>query len=108
MIVFILKIVCTLALLVVSITMLARANDLRMRPGLHWNVRLVGLVLSGAAPIGIIGYGWQDNFFQCLLYLTIFFVGLACVFVTTPYQKPWWSYISGKDEPVVEDRRRSS
>ena len=103
-----LKIISTIALFIVSITMLARANDLRWRHGLHWQTRLIGFILAGSSPVGIIGYGWQDNYFMCGLYLTIFFVGVALVFVTTPYQIPWWRYISGKDQPVLEDRRKPS
>ena len=105
-----LKIVCTLALLIVSATMLVRANDLRLRPGLHWNVRLAGFILSGGAPVGIIGYGWTNYWMVALIYLTIFLVGIAAVFVTTPYLPPWWRWLSGMepDEKMVysDDRRK--
>ena len=101
---FTIKLIGTLALIVVSITMLARANDLRWRSGLHWQIRLIGFILAGAAPFGIIGYGWQENLGWFALYLTAFLVGVAAVFVTTPYQIPWWKYISGIGESASEER----
>ena len=48
-------IISAFALLVIAITMLCRANDLRWRSGIKWQVRLVGFILCGALPVGIIG-----------------------------------------------------
>lgn len=92
------KIVCTLALVFISITMLARANDLRWRSGIKWNVRLIGFMLSGVAPYGILGYGWAEQYNVALVYMTLFLVGIAAVFATTPQLPPWWRWISGKEE----------
>lgn len=101
--------VSAIALLFIAVTMLARANDLRWRKGLVWNARLLGFILAGVMPFGMIGYevltqDWPTP------YEVIFRFGLMLVFVTTPYLPPWWKWISGfHGEPIVEsdDRRRS-
>ena len=101
-------IISSICLAIISLTMLARANDLRWRKGLHWNARLTGFVLSGFAPAGVIPYEWITGSFPSF-YETVFRFGLMLVFVTTPYLPPWWKWISGVDsEPVVEsdDRRK--
>lgn len=99
--------ISTASLLVVSATMLARANDLRWRKGWHWNVRLVGFVLAGVMPIGIIGYDYATSTMPSL-YECLFRFGVGLVFLTTPYLPPWWKWISGidEDEPVNSDDRR--
>lgn len=88
--------ISTVSLLIVSITMLARANDLRWKPGLKWQIRFLGFVLCGTMPIGILGaeaayQAWPSP------YEAFFRLGLMCVFVTTPYLPPWWKWISGND-----------
>lgn len=81
-------------LLLVSITMLARANDLRWRKGLLWNVRLIGFILAGCAPLGMVAV--ELMFLETPnIYEVIFRVGIAAVFMTTPYLPPWWKWISG-------------
>lgn len=87
----------TFSLLVIAITMLCRANDLRWRRGLKWHVRLIGFVIVGTMPIGIVGSEWV---YQSLPspYEAFFRFGLMCVFVTTPYLPPWWKWISGKGD----------
>lgn len=87
----------TIALLVISITMLCRANDLRWRSGIKWNVRLVGFILCGALPLGMIGDEWFSQQWPSP-YETLFRVGLMFVFITTPYLPPWWRWISGKED----------
>lgn len=91
----ILFIISTVCLFLVSITMLARANDLMWRKGLLWNVRLIGFILAGCAPLGIVAVefvrGEMPN-----IYEVIFRVGIAVVFMTTPYLPPWWKWISGR------------
>lgn len=91
--------IITACLLFIAGTMLARANDLRWKPGWHWKVRQVGFTLSGATPVGIIYYGWMHEWIIALMFATAFCVGLVCVFFTTPYQKPWWIYMSKGNEP---------
>jgi hypothetical protein len=92
-----LKLIITLiALAVIAVTMLVRANDLRWRKELKWRARLIGFVISGFSPVGVAlclvqgaDPGW---------YLTSFVVGLSLVFVTTPYLPPWWTWL-WKGEP---------
>lgn len=89
--------VSTASLLVITITMLARANDLRWQPGFKWQVRLVGFILCGTAPIGIVGAEWMTGVYPSP-YEACFRLGLAFVFVTTPYLPPWWKWISGQED----------
>lgn len=96
-------IISTISLLIVSITMFARANDLRLRPGIKWCVRLLGFILAGTAPIGVIGYAWAQQWMVVFIYMTFFLFGIMLVFLTTPYLPPWWNWISGKD--AHPDRR---
>lgn len=102
-------IVSSLSLLVVCVTMLARANDLRWKPGLHWNTRLIGFVLAGFAPVGVVMHEATTGLYPNV-YETLFRVGLMLVFVTTPYLPPWWKWISGKDSGSTivhsDDRRQ--
>lgn len=102
----------SIALMLVSLTMLARANDLGSRPGLFWMVRRVGFVLSGFAPWAIVYTDWVnfvEGTFAVTVWHALFRVGLACVFVTTPYLPPWWKWFFGVDEGVnikwSDDRR---
>jgi hypothetical protein len=88
--------VSTLSMIVIAITMLCRANDLRWRNGVKWHFRLIGFVLCGTAPIGIIGLEWITRTWPSP-YEAVFRLGLALVFVTTPYLPPWWRWISGKE-----------
>ena len=90
-------VVSTLSLVVIAITMLCRANDLRWRPGLKWQVRLIGFILCGTSPIGVIGAEWMTQTWPSP-YEAVFRLGLAFVFITTPYLPPWWRWISGKEE----------
>lgn len=83
--------------IIISATMLARANDLKWRRGINWRVRSVGFALTGTMPLGIVGVwlwsGIGPNFYECG-----FYIGLAAVFTTTPFLPPWWKWISGKAE----------
>lgn len=99
------QVLTTLALLIVSVTMLVRANDLNWRKEWIWRFRLLGFVVSGFSPIGVIltkwfGAGaayWQSvDFYWC-----VFTVGIALVFVTTPYLPPWWRWL-WKGEPATD------
>lgn len=79
------------ALLIIMITMFLRAADLKDK-GFRWDVRRVGLVLAGVMPVGMIflragGHrplGWFE---------TMFWVGLALVFLTTPQGIPWHKWV---------------
>jgi hypothetical protein len=73
------------ALFLIALTMFMRLNDQRCKPGLRWNVRLLGFVLAGCAPIGVVWNQWATGLFPNV-YETIFHVGLALVFMTTPGQ----------------------
>ena len=101
-----LLIVSSVCLALISITMLARANDLRWKEGLAWNARLIGFVFTGFSPFGIIARelitgNWPD------LYDCFFRCGLALVFLTTPYLPPWWEWISGTAPEQHPYRRKT-
>lgn len=89
--------VSTIALVVIAITMLCRAHDLRWRQGLKWQVRFIGFILCGALPVGIIGSEWLGREWPSP-YDAMFRLGLMFVFLTTPYLPPWWKWISGKED----------
>lgn len=102
--------VSALSLLIVAATMLARANDLRWRKGFVWNGRLVGFILAGVSPFGIVGFEFFTKSWPSP-YEILFRVGLMLVFVTTPYLPPWWKWISGwhsEEDRVQHTRRRST
>lgn len=80
--------ISSIALVIVSITMLCRANDIRHRGGWHWNTRMAGFILAGFAPWGVIAYD-DVGFYECVMR-----VGVALVFLTTPHLPPWWKFIS--------------
>lgn len=90
-------VVSAIAMIVIVITMLCRANDLRLRKGVKWYARLLGFILCGTTPIGVIGMEWVTGTWPSP-YEVIFRIGLAMVFVTTPYLPPWWRWISGKEQ----------
>lgn len=90
-------IISAFSLLVIAITMLCRANDLRWRSGIKWQARLVGFILCGALPVGIIGDELYSGAWPSP-YESFFRLGLMFVFLTTPYLPPWWRWISGKDD----------
>ena len=90
-------IISAFSLLVIAITMLCRANDLRWRSGIKWQARLVGFILCGALPVGIIGDELYSGVWPSP-YEAFFRLGLMLVFLTTPYLPPWWRWISGKDD----------
>lgn len=85
-------IVSDVALMVIFITMLCRAHDLKWKPGLRWQARLVGFVICGTMPIGIAFDGAPSP------YQALFHVGLMMVFMTTPQLPPWHRWITGKEE----------
>jgi hypothetical protein len=88
-------IVTIVALSLISVTMLVRANDLGKRVGLKWHVRRAGFVTAGFSPVGIVLkliYGLDPS-----MYWSMFSVGVTLVFMTTPYLPPWWRWIQGQD-----------
>ena len=89
----ILSILSALSLLLVSVTMFARAHDMIFNGKRDWysHLRSVGLVMVGSAPIGIVASFLRE---PPTLYHAIFYIGLSFVFFTTPHQIPWWQFIS--------------
>jgi uncharacterized transporter YbjL len=97
--------ISTFALLVIAVTMLARANDLRWRKGFKWNLRLFGFILAGTAPFGMIAGEFLSQSHPSF-YEVLFRIGVMFVFVTTPYLPPWWKWISGKEEMYDDSGER--
>lgn len=84
----------TISLVFITVVMFMRANDLRLRKkGWHWQIRLLGFVLAGCMPIGIIVTDASVSPYEAL-----FRVGLAFVFFTTPYQVPFWTWLTRGEE----------
>lgn len=101
-------IVSCVALFIISITMLARANDLRLKKGIVPVSRLLGFIVTGFTPIGVVGHEWITKDFPNF-YETAFRFGLMLVFVTTPYLPPYWRFITGwyKGDIYWTDDRRA-
>lgn len=101
--------VSTVCLSIISVTMLARANDLRWKKGLIGTSRLIGFILAGFAPFGMVIYDFLLHTYPGL-YECLFRFGLMLVFVTTPYLPPWWKWIIGWDPTAhvvwTDDRRK--
>lgn len=100
-----------LPLILISITMLVRANDLGWRPGALWMFRRLGFIMAGFAPFAIIYADWEAKGANTSLYESLFRVGIALVFLTTPYLPPWWKWAFGgapadHDNPVWSDDAR--
>ena len=88
-----LTIIC---LVIIAVTMLIRANDLRWKRGLsfRWNARLAGLMLAGSSSAALALYGmFFPDHPLVELFRTVLYVGLAAVFVTTPGMPPWIHWI---------------
>lgn len=104
-------ILSAIALVLISITMLARANDLGWRNGAFWHFRRVGFVLAGFAPWAVIYMDFKTGGQFLTVFEVLFRLGVATVFCTTPYLPPWWKWISGyhtdESKTVIEsdDRR---
>lgn len=105
-------IISSLALLVISIVMLVRANDLGWRPGAFWMVRRLGFILAGFAPWAMIYIDLRSGGVALTIFEIIFRVGVAAVFLTTPYLPPLWHYLfgnhdEGEDTRGIPRRRKS-
>lgn len=100
-------IVSSIALLLVAMTMLARANDLGARPGMVWHVRRIGFILAGFTPFAMIWVDWTSQGVHLTIYEVLFRVGICGVFVTTPYLPPWWKWLFGSAPLTPDDVRWS-
>lgn len=83
-------------LTIIFLTALARMKDITAL-GKRWFFRRLGFLLAaggslvlGAAPI--MGYAGSFPSWRAVF----LFWGVALVWLTTPYQPPWWKYISGE------------
>lgn len=86
-------IISSIALLIIAVTMLVRANDIGKRKGVKWHVRRVGFILAGFSSVAIILNEYVTEQYATF-YALCFRVGLAFVFLTTPYLPPWWKFIT--------------
>ena len=88
---------CLPGSVVILITALARANDIKPEQSAwHWQVRKAALVLVGTAAIAIscmpfLGSGHFPSWI--IVALTN---GIAGTWLTTPGMPPWWKYITGE------------
>lgn len=86
-------IISLIALALISVTMLVRANDISFKKGFTWQVRKLSFIVVGFAPVGIALRELSTDC-QPSIYEVLFRCGLAGVFMTTPYLPPWWKWIS--------------
>lgn len=94
-------------LILISITMLGRANDLGWRPGLVWHVRRVALILAGVMPWWMIYVTYRTEALGVSFYDLMFYWGIALVFMTSPFLPPWWRwmFLLGGDVTSSDDLR---
>lgn len=100
------------ALIIVAVTALSRLNDLLPEQcSKRWQARRIGLIMAGAASVGIIVEpmlvwmqgipmvdfpSWREVMMRW---------GFALVWITTPHMPPWWRYVSGIYKTEREARR---
>lgn len=81
------------ALGMVSIIMFFRCNDLGFRPGFFWMKRRIGFILVGTMPLAMLYSHAMRGARDLTFFDTLFHVGLALVFMTTPYLPPFWQWL---------------
>lgn len=103
------------SMIVVAVTALARLDDISPdQCSARWQVRRAGLIMVGAASIGIgvepvtvLAFkgvpmtdfpSWKEVMVR---------LGFALTWVTTPHMPPWWRYISGEFK-TVDDARKAA
>lgn len=85
--------VATIALVLIAVIMLCRANDLRWHRKPVMRFRLIGLIVSGFSTWGVIGWDFYINRQMPTPFMCCLLVGLSFVFVTTPNGVPFWKWI---------------
>ncbi len=94
----------SLCLVLIGITALARVNDITQnQTGTRWQVRRAGLILVGAACLGLVISPWISGFSisdtptwrEVMLRL-----GIALTWITTPMMPPWHMYITGEHKTL--------
>lgn len=93
--------VSTFMLVFISLTMLLRGNDYRKRRKgeIKWFVivRMAGFTLAGFAPWGIVGW-WMLVSRYPSIFMTMFLIGVSCVFLTSPNIPPWHKLLTEGSE----------
>lgn len=90
------------ALAVLAITSLARLNDLGKEfSSLRWQVRRVGLILTGMGAITFLAIPFAKNPAYPTWIGSMVAWGFAMAWLTTPYMPPWHKYISGEAKAVT-------
>jgi hypothetical protein len=82
--------------LMILMTCLARVNDIGPeRMGWIWQVRRMGLVLTGAGAAMFLASPWTYTEIVVPWRSVILTYGVALAWLTTPVLPPWWDYITG-------------
>ena len=95
-------IMCIIAALIISITSVARLNDItRTQSSKRWWVRRIGLLLVTVSMLMIIAsyFSISAPYWNQIVRITGLW-GFALTWLTTPGMPPWWKYISKFDEEV--------
>lgn len=83
----------------VGVTALARVNDLSEdHKELRWQVRRVGLILTGVAAFAFVGSVFSAPLEAISWKAVLLMWGLALTWFTTPGMPPWWKYITGESK----------
>ena len=82
---------------VIALTALARVNDIGVeKTSKRWQLRRIGLVLTGAAAVMLLASYWTPNSLLIPWRAVVMVYGVAFTWLTTPEMPPWEDYMTGK------------
>lgn len=85
------------ALLIVTVTALARINDIgKKKQGIEWHIRRIGLILAGSGAATLLLSPLSETPKYPSWTGAMLFWGIALTWLTTPNMPPWEKYVFGK------------
>lgn len=88
---------------ILCVTAIARVNDIgKDKVEKRWHVRRAGLsIVAGASAIAMLGPLAGLTAYPAWGTVALYW-GFALTWLTTPEMPPWWRWISGKDDRIIE------
>lgn len=97
---------CLIPCAFILVTALARVNDIGVeRLGIRWQVRRLGLIMSGIAVVLIALAPFEDAWSAPTWRVTMLLYGVMFTWLTTEGMPPWWHYITGEYKKPGFDHR---